>query len=521
MVSIISCDEAAALVRSGDTVIFNAFGSMGFPEELAAAIGERFSATGEPRGMHIIHNAGLGVWQEGRMIEPMCQKGMIASAMGSHITPMPSICRQISENEIEGYNFPMGVMSHLVRASASRKPGVFCKAGLHTFIDPRYGGGAMNARSGKKLVELMEIDGEEYLFFKRIKPTMALLRATTADPSGNITFEKEATIGDAYSCALASKANGGKVIVQVERVSGTPANARDVQIPGVLVDHIVVVPEQWQTMISKYNPTYSGEFRIPNEQCSDMVDQVKELNIQAGRKRERNALHEVIARRAAMELVDGSIVNLGIGIPEMIPKAAEEMCIDAKITLSVEAGVIGGTPSTGLDFGAGINADMLTDMSKIFDLYDGGMLDMTFLGAMQVDAAGNVNVGMVGSKVIGVGGFTNLTQAAKKVVYCFPFTAGSLQVDIIKDGLYIVQEGRYAKFQNEVDQISASAVYALEQKQRVLFITERCVFDLVAGGIRLIEIAKGVDLEKDVLANMPFRPLIAPELKQMDAALFN
>jgi propionate CoA-transferase len=341
---------------------------LGFPEALSFAIGERFQKTGEPKDMNIIHNGGQGVWQEGRMIEPMSQKGMIKSTLGSHITPMVNICRQISENEIEGYNFSMGVMSHLIRSSASGKPGVLTKIGLHTFIDPRHGGGAMNSRSTQKLVELMEIDGEEFLFYKRIRPTLAILRGTTADPDGNITMEKEALYGDAYSCALASKINGGKTIVQVERLSGVPARARDVKIPSILLDYIVVSPDQWQTMISMYNPAYTGELRVPDKDCDAMVERVKELNIQAGRKRERSALHEVIARRASLELIDGALVNLGIGIPEMIPKAAMEMNVDARITLTLEAGVIGGVTSAGIDFGTAFNADMLMDMALLFDL---------------------------------------------------------------------------------------------------------------------------------------------------------
>ncbi|MDR2528586.1 MAG: hypothetical protein LBD04_06175 [Synergistaceae bacterium] len=520
MARIVSLEEAAAVIRSGETLIFNAFGSLGFPEPLAFAIGERFRKTGEPRNMRVIHNGGLGVWQEGRMVEHMSQKGMIQGTLGSHITPMLNICRQISDNEIEGYNFPMGVMSHLIRASAGGKPGILSRIGLHTFIDPRHGGGAMNARSKQKLVELMELDGEEYLFYKRIRPSLALLRGTTADPSGNISMEKEPLYGDAYSCALASRLNGGKVVVQVERLSGVPTDAREVKIPGILVDYIVVVPDQWQTMISRYNPAYTGALRVPWEDCDALVDQVKELSVQAGRKRERSALHEIIARRASLELIDGALVNLGIGIPEMIPQAAAEMKVGAKVTLTVEAGVIGGVPSAGLDFGASFNADMLMDMALIFDLYDGGMLDMTFVGAMQVDAVGNVNVSLAGDRVIGVGGFVNITQTARYVTYCFPFSAGGLSVSIHNDGLTVLKEGRYPKFCAQVDQISASARFALEQGQKVLYITERCVFDLTAEGIRVIEIAKGVDLEKDVIEKMPFCPLVSPDLKLMDAALF-
>jgi len=520
MYQLMTRDEAAALIKSGDTIIFNAFGSLGFPEETAKAVGKRFAETGEPRDLDLVVNAGQGVWQPGRMIEDMCQEGMLKSVMGSHLTPMLAITRQISEGAIEGYNFSMGVMSHIYRASAGRKPGILTKIGLKTFADPRYGGGALNGRSTRKLVDLMLIDGEEYLFYRTVKPNVAILRGTTADPRGNITMEHEATYGDIYSAALAAKAGGGKVIVQVERLSGAPAKPRDVKVPGLLVDAVVVEPGQWQTLLQPYNPVYTGELRIPDDQCTAHVEHIKELNIRAGRKRDRGALHNIIARRAAMEVRDGAVVNLGIGIPEMIPKAAEEIGGATNFTLTVEAGVIGGVPSTGIDFGAGINADMLLDMALQFDFYDGGLLDMCFVGAMQIDPKGNVNVGMAGGRVIGVGGFTNITQTARNLFYCFPFSAGGLEVAFEQGGIRLVREGRYAKFLPKIDQINANAEYSLDIGQRVLYITERCVFDLTPQGLRLIEIAPGISLESDILANMPFQPQIAEHVKTMDFRLF-
>lgn len=515
MFKIVTVEEAAALIDNGESIAFNGFGSMGFPEQIALAVGERFKKTGAPKDMTFMAHAGQGVWQKGRMVEDMCQPGMVKCFIGGHITPMVSICEQISDNTIEGYNFPMGIMSHLMRASAGRKPGIITKIGLGTFIDPRYGGGALNESSKQRLVELMEIGGEEYLFYKALKPTCTILRGTTADPSGNITMENEALYSDAYSTALAVKANGGKVIVQVERLSSVPAAPRQVKIPGVLIDYIAVVPEQWMSVITPYNPAYIGEWHMPEDEIPAMIEDIKSRGEKAGRKRERNRLHELIARRAAKELSDGAIVNLGIGIPEMIPQAASDMGLNMKYTLTVEGGVIGGTPAPSFDFGCAVNPEMIQDMALQFDLYDSGCLDATFVGAMQIDANGNVNVSKTGNRVIGVGGFTNLTQSAKKVVYCFPFTAGGLEIDISDSGLKVVKEGKYRKFCSYIDQVSASGEYALKAGQEVLYVTERCVFRLVQGGIMLTEIAKGISLEEDILANMDFMPLIADNLKEM------
>jgi len=513
-------EQAAQLIHDNDTLAFAAFGSLGFPEEFAAAVGERFAKTGSPRDMTLLHCAGLGVWQENRMLEPMSRKGMFKCSIGGHITPMLQICQQIVDNEMEGYNLPLGMVSHIMRASASKKPGVLSKIGLKTFIDPRMSGGALNERSKQKLVELMEIDGEEYLFYRSFKPDVAILRATAADPAGNITMEHEAQLGDGYHYALAAKVNGGKVIVQVERLSGLPADPRDVKIPGILVDAIVVEPGQWQTFLSPYNPVYTGEHVLPQDDCGAEVDRLLALNLAAGRKRERGNLHNVIARRAAMQLRPDTLVNLGIGIPEMVPAAAKQMGREIPITLTVESGIIGGTPAPGIDFGASINAHMHLSTADMIDLYDGGILDMAFLGAMQVDAAGNVNVSKSGERIIGVGGFVNLTQTAKEVYYCFPFTAGGLQVDISDNQITIVKEGRHRKFCASLDQLSASAEFSLDIGQKVLYVTERCVFELTKQGLCLIEIAPGIDLERDILANMDYRPLVAENLKLMDAALF-
>lgn len=520
MTKVMSKEEAAKMIKNGDEVVFNGFGSLCFPEELCVAVGKRFLETGEPRDLSYFFGTGQGVWDETRMIEHMSHEGMVKRVISSHFTPMLKINKQVVENKIEAYNLPLGTISHLFRASAGRKPGIITKIGLKTFLDPRCEGGNLNECSKDKLIEVMNIDNEEYLFYKAPKPTVALLRGTTADVNGNITMEKEAVYVDPFTTAMAVKANGGKVIVQVERISGEKANARDVKIPGVIVDAIVVEPGQCQTMIEKYNPTYTGELRIPDEDVTKLLDEVKALNIKGGRKRTRNEVHSIISKRAAMELTNGAVVNLGIGIPEMVPEAAKEIGAPEDIKLTVESGVIGGYPSNGISFGAGVNSEMLQDEAYQFDFYDGGGLDITFVGAMQVDETGNVNVSRVGKSIIGVGGFINLTQGSKKVVFCFPFSGGGLKVDYSDDKFSILQEGKYKKFCKKVEEISASSEFSVEQGIEVLYVTERCVFELTKDGLMLIEVAPGLSVEEDIINQLPFKPIISSELKIMDARLF-
>jgi propionate CoA-transferase len=517
---VLSAQDAAKLIKSEDMIVFNGFGSLCFPEEMAMAIGRRFLETGEPRGLHYFFGAGQGVWDESRMIEHMSHDGMIASVITSHFTPNIKICRQVQDNKIKAYNLPLGIISHVVRASAGRKPGILTKIGLKTFVDPRNGGGAQNSISTDKLVSVVNIEGEEYLFYKSIKPTVALLRGTTADINGNISMEREAIFGDPFSYAMAVKANGGKVIVQVERLSQERTAARNVKIPGIIVDAIVVEPSQCQTMIEKCNLSYIGDNRVPECEVGPILEHVHELNEKLGRKRERSIAHTIIAKRAALELSNGAVVNLGIGIPEMIPRVAKEIGAPADIILTVESGAIGGSPSSGISFGAAVNPDMIQDMANQFDFYDGGGLDITFVGAMQVDRFGNVNVSRAGKKIIGVGGFINLTQTAKKVVYCLPFTGGGLAVSFTDGALKIEQEGRQQKFFPDVEEISSSGEFSYAIGQKVLYVTERCVFELAQGGLRLIEVAPGLSVDDDILKKLPFRPIVDENIKTMDARAF-
>lgn len=522
MGKIVSMEEAVALIKDGDELVFNGFGSMGFPEEIAKAVGERFLKEGHPRNMKMICGAGQGVWNEADMIEKMSHDGMFSRVITAHFVPMRNIVRQVMENKVEGYNFPLGVISHLLRASGGRKPGIITRVGLKTFIDPRQGGGAMNEISKERLSRVMEIDGEEFLFYKAFKPNIALLKGTTIDVNGNITMEKEAVYVDPYASAMCVKANGGKVIVQVERRSAEASDKTKIKLPAALVDAVVIVPEQRQSMLEIYNAAMAGEWIVPEEQVADELARIADINqkVAPARGKQRGIEHKIIARRAAMEIDDEDIINLGIGVPELVPAAVKELGKNITYTLTVESGLIGGHPVGGLCFGAGINTEVLQDESYQFDFYNGGGLDATFVGAMQVDCMGNVNVSKSGNSVIGVGGFIDLTTSAKKVIYCFPFSGGGLKV-VCKNGkIEVALEGKYKKFCSEVEQISASGELAAISGQTVLFVTERCVFRQTKEGIELIEIAPGIELERDILSKMEFYPLVSDQLKVMDEEIF-
>lgn len=522
MSKIVSMETAIGLIKDGDEIVLNGFGSMGFPEAVAEALGKKFEETGHPKNMKIICGAGQGVWNETDMVEKMSKDGMLSRVITAHFVPMRNIVRQVLDNKIEGYNLPLGVVSHLLRASAGKNPGILTKVGLKTFIDPRISGGAMNSISKDKLSKVVEIDGEEYLFYKAFKPDIAILKGTTVDINGNITMEKEALYVDPFSSAMCVKANGGKVIVQVERVSGRPAERTKVKIPNALIDAVVVVPDQVQSFVEPYSPALSGEWIVPEDQVDQELERMLEINrrIAPARGKNRGIEHKIIARRACMEIDDNYVINLGIGIPELVPQALEELNRKKKFTLTVEAGIIGGHPVGGLCFGAGINSEVMHDEAYQFDFYDGGGLDATFVGAMQVDAKGNVNVSKSGNSVIGVGGFIDLVVSAKKVIYCFPFTGGGLKV-ALKDGrLSVLQEGKYRKFSKEVEQISSSGELASVSGQKVLFVTERCVFRQTRDGIELCEIAPGIDLQQDILSHIDFEVKIADDLKEMDHIIF-
>ncbi|MFT4194645.1 acyl CoA:acetate/3-ketoacid CoA transferase [Ottowia sp.] len=511
---IVTARDAVRLIRSGDTVAIGGFGGVGFAEEIihtiadAHAASEQDAATfGRPSDLTLFFGVGQGRPTEGRGVNRLAQPGLVRRVIGAHFNFIPTIQQLVIGNQVEAYNLPLGTLCHLYRDIAAGKPGHVSRIGLGTFVDPRLGGGKLNARTTEDLVRLMEIDGEEYLFYKTIPINVGIIRGTTADPNGNITLEREALTNETLSLAMAAHNSGGLVIAQVERIAeANTLNPRQVKIPGVLVDCIVVATDeksQWQTSATPYNPAYSGEMRVPMTSLAPLPMSER----------------KVIARRAAMELRPNSVVNLGVGMPEGVAAVVAEEKASDLMTLTAEPGVIGGVPAGGRNFGAATNAQAVIDMPYQFDFYDGGGLDVAFLGLAQADREGNINVSKFGPRLAGAGGFIDISSNAKKVVFCGTHTAGDLEVAIREGKLLIERDGKHKKFIEQVEHRTFSGPVAARQGKEVLYITERAVFRLTREGLELIEVAPGVDVQRDVIDRMAFAPIVrAPRL--MDARIF-
>jgi propionate CoA-transferase len=502
---IVSAAQAVALVRDGDTVAVSGFVGIGTPDELLIALRERFDETRHPAGLTLMFAAAPGDGKE-RGLNRLADDKLVRRVVGGHWSLVPKLGELALDDKIEAYNLPLGCVSHLYRDIAAGLPGTLSKVGLRTFVDPRQGGGKLNARSTEELVELLELRGEPWLLYKSFPIQIAFLRGTTADPAGNISMEREALMLDNLSAAMAAKNSGGLVIAQVERIAAADSlSPREVVVPGVLVDCVVVAkPENHlQTYGTPYNHAYSGRQRVP-------LDRIEPLPLDE---------RKIVARRCAFELPPGGVVNLGIGMPEGVAAVAAEERVLKYLTLTAEPGIIGGMPQGGLDFGAALNPEAVIHQNQQFDFYDGGGLDLACLGMAQCDGQGDVNVSRFGRKLAGAGGFINISQNAKKLVFAGTFTAGGLKVALADGRLAIEREGRMPKFLPKVEQITFSGDYAAETGQPVLYVTERCVFRRTEAGMELSEIAPGVDLERDILAHMGFRPIVeAPKL--MDERIF-
>ncbi|MBP9903475.1 MAG: malonate decarboxylase subunit alpha [Verrucomicrobia bacterium] len=507
MAKFVSADEAVRHIPNGAIMLVVPMPS----EELYPAFHRVYSQTGAPKDLTVIWTAGLGPFStERRGMNHFAYPGMVKRIVAGHLGLNHEVGRMIAQEEVEAYNLPQGTLCQLYREIAAGRPGLVTRVGLGTFVDPRVEGGKLNRRTQpcEDLVEVLQVGGEELLRYKPFRPQVGLIRGTTADPEGNITVEDEALCMENFEAAMAVANSGGIVIAQVERISDQPAKPHAVSIPGIFVHYVVVAANRHahpHTLFTEHDPSYTGGAR------ADLEREFQPMPLTA---------EKVICRRVALELGDARRVNLGVGIPTSIASVAHEEGILDRLTLNTEVGVLGGLPQSGKNFGPAKNPSAFISQAAMFDFYDGGGLDLTCVGIAQVDGEGNVNVSKIGPKIIGCGGFINITQSTKSVIFCGEFTAVGNRTAIQNGTLQILTEGKVQKFVTAVEQITFSGAVARRGRQKILFVTERCVFKLVPAGLELTEIAPGIDLERDVLGQMGFRPLIAKDLKVMDARIF-
>ncbi len=511
---VIALDEIGALLPNGAIVSVSSSSGLGCPDATLQAIGQHFEAHGAPRDLTTLHPIAAGDMYGIDGIDHLAQPGMLKRIIagsypsGPSSMPSPKIWQMIAENQVEAYNIPSGILYHLHRESAAGRPGVLTTVGLDTFVDPRRQGGKMNDATREDLVRVVEFDGQEWLYMRSIPVDVAIIRATTADELGNLTMEHEGAPLGAYDQALAAHNNGGIVIAQVKRlVAAGSLPIQQVRVPGVLVDYIVVAPDQMQTTQTLYDPAISGETRRPG----------------ASFRLAPWSADKVIARRAALELRAGDAVNLGFGISALVPRILLEEGLADAVTWVIEQGAVGGVPLLDFQFGCAANAQALVPSPDQFTYFQGGGFDRSLLSFMQVDRFGNVNVSRLAAKphvTAGAGGFIDITARARNLVFSGYFTAGGLELAFEDGELRIVKEGRARKFVADVEHVTFSGRRALAQGQQVIYITERCVLRLETDGLTLVEVAPGVDIERDVLAQSNILLRVSPTLRLMDARLF-
>ena len=492
---VVEAADAVAVLHNGDTVASAGYGGNGTPDQLYVSLEQRYLESGAPRELTLVFSTGQGDMKD-KGLNRLAHEGLIRRVIGGYFGLSPRIEKLIVENRIEAYNLPEGVLTQLYRDIGARKPGTISRVGLGTYVDPRQGGGRMNAKTTEDIVRLMQIDGEDFLFFRAFPINVAFIRGTTADPDGNITTERESLALENLALAIGARNSGGIVIAQVERVAAEGSlDARNVKVPGVLVDCVVLAqPEHhMQTYATQFNPAFSGELRLPPN---------RKHPVELGERK-------VIARRAVLELAPNSVINVGVGsIPDQVPLVASEERVQDLLSLAVDSGVIGGVPMSGLDFGAAINYQAVIDHASAFDFIDGGGLDAAFLGFGECDGHGNVNASKFGTRIPGCGGFIDISQNAKKVVFMGTFTSSGLEVALDDGRIRIIREGKTPKFVERIGQITFGAAYSKSTEQEVIYVTERCVFRLEATGLALVEVAPGIDLDRDILQRLPFRPTI-------------
>lgn len=509
---IINIDEIGSLIKDKDTVCISGSGGSGSPEALIRGIKKSFIESGHPKNITVSCGISPGnlTLDENVGMNMLAIPGLVGKAICAHLGMGKVFGNAIGNNQFPAFAVPLGVINHLYRAAAGGELGIITHIGLNTFADPRLEGCRANekARELDDIVKLVKIEGKENLLYKTFPINVALLKATYADEDGNVSLEHEAVIGEQYNMAMAAHNNGGIVIVQVDEIKKAGSfKARNVLLHSSIVDYVVV--EKPDIALGEYNiPTYRPEL------TGDVKIKISDIPIRKLDER------KVCGRRSALEIKKGNIINLGVGMPDSVANVAAEEGFSNDIYLSVESGTTGGVPTGGVAFGATINPDIVVQTAEQFDAYNGGYLDMGIVGLAQVDKEGNVNVSKFGTRVTGPGGFINISQATKKMIFMGTFTTKDLEEEIIDGKLIIKNEGKTKKFVDKVEQITFSAKQAIINNQDILYITERAVFKLTPNGIMLCEIAPGIDLEKDILNQMDFTPLIADDLKEMDNRIF-